>query len=624
MTDLEQAAAPEDKEARGASATAEAGQSIWKQLESADGLEQLLPPWLAIQSELIGTVREALAAFDLAGDGSFSLQVAWPRPKSDSQRLLQTALRARTENRGIVQQWGEDDAAETALAYPVTLDDNRSGVVAVLLTGNGQPLSRAMRQLQWGTARLREQALREQRANAERLAGRSSHALNLLAAALQHERFDAMCHACTTELAMLADCERVSLGFVHGNHGKLQSVSHSAQFGQRMNLNRLLENAIDEAIGQHSILLYPPSGSGPSLTLQAHAELSAGFGNVRLLTVPLLAREKPVGALVFERPANRPFDQDSIDIVAACAALLGPVLTEKQQNDRWLLVKALDALRRQLRHLFGPRHTLKKLLVGATLGFFALSLLLTGPYRVTAQSTTEGSEQRAVIAAFDGYIREAPVRAGDRVEAGQLMASIDDREIALERLRLLAEKQEKQFARERALSERKLAEVNIISAQIDKVDAQLQQTDELLARARISAPFAGLVVSGDLQQSIGAAVRRGDVLFEITPQDEYRVVLQVPDSQIADVAAGQPGRLLNSALPDRPLDIVIERITPVAETRDGRNTFRVEASLVSSTAGLRPGMEGVAKIEAGERRLLWIWTRPLLERARIAIWRWLQ
>ncbi|GGO80200.1 hypothetical protein GCM10011348_16380 [Marinobacterium nitratireducens] len=624
MTEIEQASSAADREAENDAAASASAPSLWRQLDQADSLESLLPVWLSLQSELIGEVQYALAAFDPDVSGDFAVQATWPPASRLPPRLLQSARRALSEQKGIVQQWSDDADSRTALAYPVRLQGAREGVVAVLLQQPEPRLNRAMRELQWGVARLREQCLRDGVEHSDRQAERSRQALDLLAAALQHERFDAMCHACATELALLADCERVSLGFLRGDHARLQCVSHSAQFGQRMNLNRLLEHAIDEAIGQHSLLIYPAPASGPPLTLQAQAELSAASGNVRLLTVPLLAREQPVGALVFERPANRPFDQDSIDILAACAALLGPVLEEKRQNDRWLAVKAVEALRRQLQHLFGPRHTLKKLLVGGSLAFLALSLLLTGPYRVTAESTTEGSQQRAVIAAFDGYIREAPVRAGDRVEAGQLMAAIDDREIALDRLRLLAEKQEKQFARERALSERKLAEVNIVSAQIEKVDAQLRQTDELLARARIIAPFDGLVVSGDLQQSIGAAVRRGDVLFEVTPQDEFRVVLQVPDSQIADIEVGQTGQLLNSALPERPFDIEIRRITPVAEARNGRNTFRVEAGLISPETGLRPGMEGVAKVEAGERRLLWIWTRPLLESARIAIWRWLR
>jgi hypothetical protein len=43
----------------------------------------------------------------------------------------------------------------------------------------------------------------------------------------------------------------------------------------------------------------------------------------------------------------------------------------------------------------------------------------------------------------------------------------------------------------------------------------------------------------------------------------------------------------------------------------GRNFFRVEASATGDIAKLRPGMEGVGKIDVDRRKLLWIWTHKL-------------
>jgi hypothetical protein len=65
-------------------------------------------------------------------------------------------------------------------------------------------------------------------------------------------------------------------------------------------------------------------------------------------------------------------------------------------------------------------------------------------------------------------------------------------------------------------------------------------------------------------------------------------------------------------------------VTPVAQVRDGRNTFRVEAVLAGEGPGglarLRPGMEGVAKIETGPRNLVWIWTHRFTNWARLQLW----
>jgi hypothetical protein len=40
-------------------------------------------------------------------------------------------------------------------------------------------------------------------------------------------------------------------------------------------------------------------------------------------------------------------------------------------------------------------------------------------------------------------------------------------------------------------------------------------------------------------------------------------------------------------------------------------------------ARIRPGMEGVAKIGAGSRPLLWIWGHEFMQWLRIKVWTWL-
>jgi hypothetical protein len=66
----------------------------------------------------------------------------------------------------------------------------------------------------------------------------------------------------------------------------------------------------------------------------------------------------------------------------------------------------------------------------------------------------------------------------------------------------------------------------------------------------------------------------------------------------------------------------VERITPIAEQREGRNFFRVEAALEGSTDRLRPSMVGVGRTEVEERLLIRIWTRRLIDWLRLAAWRW--
>jgi multidrug resistance efflux pump len=299
------------------------------------------------------------------------------------------------------------------------------------------------------------------------------------------------------------------------------------------------------------------------------------------------------------------------------------VLEEKRLNDRPLPVKAVDALAAQARKLFGPGQAVRK---AAVLTAVLVALLFTfwkEPYRVTADALVEGREQRAVVVAFNGFLREAPARAGDSVREGDLLAALDDRDLVLERLRWATERQRRAFEYEKALGERNRSDLRIAANQIEQADAQIQLVDEQLARARLVAPFDGLVVSGDHSQSIGAAVQRGQVMFEVAPASGHRVMLQVDESQVAEIRPGQGGQLVLAALPGEAFPVEIVRVTPVARAEEGRNVFRVEARPTGDTAALRPGMRGAAKIAIDERRVIWIWTRAFADWARLALWRWL-
>jgi len=144
-----------------------------------------------------------------------------------------------------------------------------------------------------------------------------------------------------------------------------------------------------------------------------------------------------------------------------------------------------------------------------------------------------------------------------------------------------------------------------------------------LAKTVVRTPFDGLVVSGDLSQSLGVAKEKGDELFQIAPLNAYRVVMQVSEQDISHIMVGQRGSLRLSALPDKTFEFNVKKITPVTHVFEGGNFFRVEASLQQPLDYLRPGMKGVGKIEIGKQRLWWIWTHNLVDWMRLKLWSWL-
>ena len=269
----------------------------------------------------------------------------------------------------------------------------------------------------------------------------------------------------------------------------------------------------------------------------------------------------------------------------------------------------------------------------------------------------EGTVQRVVVAPIDGYIKEANVRAGDVVEEGQVLARLDDKDLQLERRERMSEQAQLQREYRQAMSELDSTRVNILKAQLNQAAARLALTNQNLERTRATSPMDGIVIAGDLSQSLGTPIERGDTLFEIAPLDSYRVMLKVDERDVRRLSPGQTGQLALVGFPDEYLPFAIERVTPIATATDGRNFFAVEAqlehhpqrprpdverlrpgmerprpdverprpdveSLRPGMKRLRPGMRGIGKVDIGQRRLIWIWSHNLVDWFRLQAWTW--
>ena len=243
---------------------------------------------------------------------------------------------------------------------------------------------------------------------------------------------------------------------------------------------------------------------------------------------------------------------------------------------------------------------------------------------VGGRARIEGAEQRVLSAPTDGFVHAAHVRPGDRVKAGDVLVDLLEQDLRLERERWLSQlaQHENAYAAAMARADRVAASTSL--ARIDEAQAQLALVDEQLQRGRIVAPFDALVVQGDLSQSIGAPVRQGDALLTLATTAHYRVIVEVDESDIARVSAGQGGSLSLSSLPWQGQALLVERIAPLAKAVDGRNVFEVEARLARSRCGTAPG---AARPRRARRRphAAAVGLEPACgcERLRLAWWAWL-
>jgi multidrug resistance efflux pump len=204
---------------------------------------------------------------------------------------------------------------------------------------------------------------------------------------------------------------------------------------------------------------------------------------------------------------------------------------------------------------------------------------------------------------------------------GQVLAELASQDLELERRRRESELRQHEGAYRAAQARADRTQMVSHQSKAAEVQAMLSLVEAQLQRARIEAPFDGIVIKGDLSQQLGAPVQRGEVLMVLAPNDSFRLILEVDESDIGAVRPGQHGELALAAQPDRRLAFTTRRVVPVATAADGRNFFEVEASLQQGIPQLRPGLSGVAKIDAGSQPIGWLLAHRALDWLRLAWWK---
>ena len=444
----------------------------------------------------------------------------------------------------------------------------------------------------------------------------------VIAMALSQQQSTEASMAIASELASRLLCERVSIGVVEKNDVRIHTISNSSQHVTRQNLVKCLEAAMLEAIDQQETLLFPPPANSYYSTQEHDVLIRQHFGEY-ICTVPLVVNDLVLGAVMFERRGQAgEFDKETKELCEQLVALFGPILHYRRLNDRPIIEKLNESTRGLFSNIFGAGYLGTKLITTIIAGVLLIAYFMPWDYRISANAILEGEIERVITSPEEGYLKEASVRPGDLVEAGATLATLDDRDLQLEKLKWSGKLQQVSKEYREALAFHEQSQIGILRSQLAQAEAQLEILEHKLNRIVITSPISAVIVSGDYTRALGSPVERGQVLYKVSPLENYRVVLQVDESDVSEITVGLKGELTLSAAAEETFEMEVVKITPVSTAENGINYFQVEASLASTPDFLRPGMQGVGKIDIGERQLFWLWTHKAADWIRLKLWSW--
>lgn len=233
------------------------------------------------------------------------------------------------------------------------------------------------------------------------------------------------------------------------------------------------------------------------------------------------------------------------------------------------------------------------------------------------EGVVEAVKTSLVAPQVTGDITHLPVKAGDYVKAGQLLARIDTRmasqqamtnqaQVAAAQAQLSAAKQE--FERKRRLHEKQyISQAAFERAESDYKTAQAQTKAQLAQSGvanvqtglhTISAPYSGVVAEVMVEQ--GDMAMPGSPLLSMYDPKALRVLVNVPQSQLASIkisANADPAninpahikvQIPAAAATEQQLIAMHISVLPTADVVS--NMVKVRLALPQGLASISPGM----------------------------------
>ena len=445
--------------------------------------------------------------------------------------------------------------------------------------------------------------------------------LDLMALLHEKERYLAAAMTFCNELASRFHCDRVSLGWQKGKYIRLQALSHSDDFEKKMDAIKKLELAMEETFEQNNEIVLPVHKDNKCIT-RDHESFARSQDVQFLCSIPLRSNNEPVAVCMLERNTS-PFLENEQQLLHLYCDQALKRLHDLKNNDRWIGALFANKARSAAGKLLGFKHTGAKLIGMLISALLLILCLIPVTYRLESTAILRTDDVTYLTAPFNSHIDKVLCRVGDEVKMNQGLLLLDKNELILEEDRLKAERYRYQRESEKARAVDELADMRIAEALKNQAEAKLELIQYQLDQVQISTPYDGIIVEGDQMERIGAPVEQGEILFKVAKIEKMYIEIEVSEKEIHHVNTSLNGDIALVSRPQKAFPINVTRIEPAAVVKEKGNVFIVHGELnhsISQPKWWRPGMTGVAKLNAGKKTLLWIFTHRTIDFLRLKFW----
>jgi len=207
-----------------------------------------------------------------------------------------------------------------------------------------------------------------------------------------------------------------------------------------------------------------------------------------------------------------------------------------------------------------------------------------------------------VAAQVVGTVVEVPVEKGDRVKAGQRLATLESKEaLAAERqAKASAENARAQYDRNRRLHEKGFVGDAVLEDSARALEIARRQLDAARARLaymEVRAPADGMLITRDVDP--GDVVSAGKLMMTLSPAGGMEIVLQIDERNLGRIRLGQHALASADAYPEQRFPAELSFISPGIDAQ--RGTVEVKLRVPQPPPYVKEDMTVSVDIETDRR-----------------------
>lgn len=422
------------------------------------------------------------------------------------------------------------------------------------------------------------------------------------------------------ELATRFNCSKVSLGWRRKEYVEAIALSHREDFIRKSEVINKLEFVYEECFDQDIEIHYPHVDDEFVIT-HAHEEYYEDNKTQDLLSLPLRVDIDVKGVILFEKNEEE-FSEEELLGLRLIINQVTPILDTLYVQDKNFFARIKYKFKEHLSWWLGVNDTITKFVVIATFATLVSISTIDMQYKIEAQGAITTDNISFVSTPYDSRVYEVSVHSGDIVNKEDVLLQLDTRELYLKYSEALADVSRYSMEEQKFRGVNKLADMQIARAKMEQAIATQERLKYYLEQSTIKSSIDGFIVEGDHEELLGKPVSKGDMLFQIAQLSDFYLTLDVSEEYINELEVGGKGQFVFLGKTAEKIDFTIEKIIPLAKVDGAKNnSFKVKALLKKEAAPWwRPGMSGVAKLYAGERKIVWVLTHKLVDFLRLFFW----